>query len=100
MALAPNLSRLTEADYLRLDRQAETKSEFFDGEMFAMAGGTKAHSLISSNLIGELRNRIKDTDCVVYNADLRVKVETTGLFTYPDASVVCGGGRFLDPEDD
>jgi len=100
MAVAQKAPRLTEAEYLQLDRAAETKSEFFDGEVFAMAGGTKEHSLIAANVIRELGNRLKGTGCLVFNADLRVKVETTGLVTYPDVSVVCGSQRFLDDEVD
>jgi len=100
MSLAQNISRISEAEYLRLERQAATKSEFFNGEIFAMAGGTHAHSLIATNLLRELSALLKPTDCVVYNADLRVKVEATGLFTYPDVSVVCGGPRFLDEKKD
>ena len=100
MAVAQKVPRLSEAEYLQLDRMAEIKSEFFDGEMFAMAGGTRAHSLIATNLIRELGNRLKGTGYMVYNADLRVKVEATGLLTYPDVSVVCGTQRFLDDEHD
>src|SRR6266404_330901 len=100
MALAQNIPRLSEAEYLRLERAAEIKSEFFEGEMFAMAGGTRAHSLIAANLLRELGNRLKATDCVAYTADLRIKVEATGLQTYPDVSVVCGPQRFLDEERD
>src|SRR5258707_8863935 len=100
MALAQNISRLSEAECLRLEREAEARSEYFDGEVFALAGGTRSHSLIQTNLIGELRSRLKSTDCVVYNTDLRVKVEATGLLTYPDVSVVCGEQRFLDEEED
>src|SRR5437763_1759978 len=100
MALAQQLSRISEADYLRIERQAEFRSEYFDGEIFAMAGGTRAHSLIGTNIAGELRNQLKATDCVAYNTDLRVKVEATGLLTYPDVSVVCGEQRFLDDEQD
>jgi Uma2 family endonuclease len=100
MALAQNIARLSEAEYLRLERQAETRSEYFDGEMFAMPGGTRAHSRISINLGAELNNRLKDADCVPYHTDLRVKVEATGLLTYPDISVVCGEQRFLDEEQD
>ena len=81
---------LSEAQYLAIERAAESKSEFYDGEMFAMAGGSRRHSLISSNLIRELGTRLKGRPCIVFNSDLRVKVEATGLFTYPDASVVCG----------
>ena len=100
MALAQNLARITEVEYLRLERRAETRSEYFDGEMFAMAGGTRAHSSIATNLAGELRQLLKSTDCVVYNTDLRVKVEATGLLTYPDVSIVCGEQRFLDEQED
>ncbi len=52
MALAQNVSGISEAKYLRLERQAETRSEYFEGEMFAMAGGTRAHSRIAVNLAG------------------------------------------------
>ncbi len=100
MSLAQNVSRFSEAEYLRLERQAETRSEYFGGEIFAMAGGTRAHSLIATNLLRELSSRLKASDCVAYNTDLRVKVEATGLFTYPDVSVVCGAQRFLDEEED
>jgi Uma2 family endonuclease len=100
MSSARPVTRLTEAEYLRLERQAETKSEYFDGEMFAMAGGTRPHSLVATNLVAELRGRLKATDCVVYNSNLRVKVEATSLFTYPDVSVACGRQRFLDDEED
>jgi Uma2 family endonuclease len=100
MAVAQNRIRISEAEYLRIERQAETKSEFFDGEMFAMAGGTATHSLITTNLTIELGNQFKGTGCLTYNGDLRVKAEATGLFTYPDISVVCGGPRFLDEQED
>jgi Uma2 family endonuclease len=100
MAIAQNVAPLSEADYLRLQREAEFRSEYFDGEMFAMAGGTRAHSLIASNLIGELRNCLKNTKCVAYNSDLRIKVQATGLLTYPDISIACGEQIFLDKSED
>ena len=100
MTLAQNMARLTEADYLRSEREAATRSEYFEGEVFAMAGGTRAHSLIQTNLLRELSSQLKATDCVAYNTDLRVKVEATGLLTYADVSVVCGEQRFLDVQED
>lgn len=100
MSVAESIQRLSETEFLQLERRAEFKSEFFDGEMFAMAGGTRAHSLIATNLVRELGNRLKGRPCVTYNADLRVKVEVSGLLTYPDVSVVCGEQRFLDGEED
>ena len=92
--------RLTDAEYLDLERKAEFKSEFFDGEMFAMAGGSLSHSLITMNFGGELRDKLKGRPCVPYNSDLRLKVEPTGLYTYPDLSVICGPPHFADAEKD
>ena len=100
MSLPEPLRRLTEAEYLEIERAAEFKSEFFDGEMFAMAGGTPQHSLIATNLAGEFRNRLKAGPCVTYNTDLRIKVEATGLCTYPDLSVICGPLQFAEGTDD
>jgi Uma2 family endonuclease len=100
MAIPATTQWLSEAEYLIIERRAEFKSEFFDGEMFAMAGGTPEHGLIVTNLAGELRNRLKGRPCIVCNADLRLKVEPTGLLTYPDVSVVCGPLRFFANERD
>jgi Uma2 family endonuclease len=88
--------RLTEAEYLEIERCAEFRSEFFEGEMFAMAGGTPPHSLIGANLIGEFRDQLKNSSCTVYNTDLRIKIEATGLLTYPDLSVICGPLQLAD----
>src|SRR3954470_21767978 len=75
MALTSPNHRVSEAQYLEIERTADFKSEFFDGEMFAMAGGSRRHSLIASNLIGELRNRLTGRPWVVFNSDLRIKIE-------------------------
>src|SRR5262249_49348713 len=83
-----------------MERAAEFKSEFFDGEIFAMAGGTLRHSLIATNLAAEFRNRLKGGPCVPFNSDLRIKIATTGLFTYPDLSVICGPPEFVPGTDD
>src|SRR5437870_8707171 len=100
MPLPKQSHRLTEAEYLEIERAAEFKSEFFDGEMFAMAGGTPQHSLIAINIAAEFRHRLKTHPCVPYNTDLRIKIEATGLFTYPDLSVICGPLQFADGTDD
>jgi Uma2 family endonuclease len=81
---------MTEAEYLEIERHAEFKSEYFDGEMFAMAGGTPMHSLIAANLIREFGNQLKGRPCRPFTSDLRLKIETAGLFTYADMAVVCG----------
>ena len=100
MSLPQTSRRLTEAEYLEIERAAEFKSEFFDGEMFAMAGGTPQHSLIATNLAAEFQNRLKNHACTAYNTDLRIKVEATGLLTYPDLSVICGPLQFAEGTDD
>ena len=100
MALPEPLHRLTEAEYLEMERAAEFKSEFYDGEIFAMAGGTPRHSLIGTNVAVEFGNRLRAKPCVPYNADLRIKIEATGLLTYPDLSVICGPLQFAEGTDD
>jgi len=100
MSLPEPSRRLTETEYLEIERAAEFKSEFFGGEMFAMAGGTPQHSLIATNLAGEFRNLLKRHACVPYNADLRIKIEATGLNTYTDLSVVCGPLQLAPGTDD
>lgn len=96
MSLPNPVEKLSEADYLRLERAAQFKSQFYDGEMFAMSGGTRWHSLITGNLIRELGTALKKQKCLVYDSNMRVKVEATGLYTYPDVVVAGNDQRFLD----
>ncbi|MFP5286997.1 MAG: Uma2 family endonuclease [Thermoanaerobaculia bacterium] len=81
---------LTPEDYLAIERQAETRSEYLDGEMFAMTGGSLRHSLAVGNLVRELSLKLKNRPCRVFPSDLRVHIPATGLYTYPDVIVVCG----------
>lgn len=92
--------RFTPDEYLSLERQAEIKSEYHDGEIFAMGGASEPHNLIVANLVGELRQQLKGRPCKVYPSDMRVKVSATGLFTYPDVVVVCGEPRWDDDRKD
>lgn len=87
---------ITAADYLALERAAATKSEFCDGEIFAMAGTSKNHARIVMNFSRELSNLLKGRKCEPFANDLRVKVETSGLYTYPDLLVVCDDAQFED----
>ena len=81
MVVAAPIKRLTESEYLELERRSEFKSEFFEGEVFAMSGGTPLHSQIATNLAAEFRNQLKGKRWVPYNCDLRLKVQATGLVT-------------------
>jgi Uma2 family endonuclease len=80
---------LTEEQYLRIEREAETKSEFYEGQMFAMAGASPNHALLTNN-IGAVLYRQMPPGCLTFNADLRIKVQSAGLYTYADCSVICG----------
>ena len=91
---------LSEDGYLALEQKSEVKHEYFAGEMFAMAGGTLNHSLIASNFNSHLRSLLSGRGCLVFTSDLRVKIVATGLFTYPDVSVVCGPPDLLHQPSD
>ncbi|WP_182864802.1 Uma2 family endonuclease [Rhodopirellula sp. JC639] len=91
---------LSEADYLARERLANSKSEFYRGEVFAMAGASRRHNLITGNIVTSLNLGLRDSDCQVFPSDMRVKIPTTGLMTYPDVSVACGEPEFNDDEQD
>ena len=94
------LKRITPQEYLIRERQASTKSEFYQGEIFAMGGRSANHSLIAANFVREAGNALKDKPCTVFNSDLRVQIQATGLYTYPDATIVCGEQIFDDDHRD
>jgi Uma2 family endonuclease len=88
--------RLTSQEYLAIERRAPTKSEYYHGKMFAMSGASRRHVRISTSIVSLLWSQLRDRPCEVYNSDMRVKVSFSGLYTYPDASVVCGQAEFDD----
>lgn len=88
----------TSAKYLAWERLQPEKHEFFGGEVFGMAGATFAHHQIVANVLGELRTAVRQKPCHVSASDLRIKVPATGLYTYPDASVICGRPVFEDDQ--
>lgn len=87
-------------EYLALERQAEAKSEYFAGAIFAMAGASRTHNLILANTIVSLGVSLKGRSCDIYANDMRVEVASTGLYTYPDVVVVCGQPQFKDAHED
>lgn len=92
--------KLTEAEYLAIEEKAEFKSEFYRGEMFAMSGASYSHNLVKDNLAGELHQQLKGGPCRKLTSDMKVRVNRTGLYTYPDVVVVCGEPEFLEGRDD
>jgi Uma2 family endonuclease len=96
MSVQPK-GRYTVDEYLKLESSTREKHEFFRGEIFAMEGASEAHDLIVLNVGADLRQRLKSQPCRVYPSDLRVKIDPSGLYTYPDVVVVCGQPRFEQP---
>ena len=96
MSAVPKPKLLTEQEYLRIERAAEFRSEFYRGEMFAMAGASLQHTRIKGNCETGLRTRFRGGPCEAMSGDLRVKVAPSGLYTYPDVVVFCGQPELLD----
>src|SRR5664279_3651773 len=96
----PEPSLLTPEEYLDIERKSEIRSEYIDGQMVAMSGGSERHALIAINLQGEIWSQMKGRPCKVYPSDMRVKVSPTGMYTYPDVSALCGKAEFEDGHTD
>src|SRR3954452_6639155 len=86
--------------YLHLERSGDGKHEYFDGQIFALAGSSENHNLISAHILGILYSQVRKRPCRVYPSDMRVKITRTKLYTYPDISVLCGTPLFDDAESD
>ncbi len=92
--------RFTLEEYLSVERNSQTRSEYFDGEIFAMGGASENHNLIVGNIFASLHSQLRERPCKVYSSDLRVRVMATGLYTYPDVVALCGEARFDDEQKD
>ena len=99
MATVPK-TYLTAGDYLALERRAEFKSEYVNGETFAMAGASENHALLVTNLVRELSQALRLGPCRVYSSDMRVYVSPAGRYAYPDVVVACQQPQFLDDTQD
>lgn len=88
--------RYTLEEYLELEKNSEEKYEYFAGEVFAMAGGNPAHARISVNVTSLLAQKLHNSTCEVFPADMRIKVPAAFPYRYPDASVACGSSIFED----
>lgn len=86
----------TAEDYLNLERNALYKSEFHEGQIYAMTGASRKHNLIIFNIAGELRSQLKNRPCEAYMNDMRVKAAEARGYHYPDIAVVCGTPQFED----
>lgn len=84
-----SIPKITEDEYLALERAAEHKSEFVNGAIYAMAGGSLRHSLVAANWMVDLAPKLRDKGCRVFTSDARVRTSASGSYVYPDVSVVC-----------
>ncbi len=91
---------MTPEEYLVWERAAETKHEYKDGKVYAMAGASRQHARITLNLSRHLGNALAGKSCEPFNSDLRVWIPRRRAYNYPDAVVVCGEPQFLDNQFD
>ena len=94
------VTKVTEEEYLAIDRAAEVRSEFFDGEMFAMSGGSMRHARLQRNIIVELHARLLGSKCEVFTSDFRVRISSCRMYAYSDVTVVCGKPILADERQD
>ena len=88
-------SHLTPEEYLAIERQAERKSEYWNGEMFLMAGASEAHGLIAGNAATDLHRQFRSRPCTVFISDMRVCVDRMKMYAYPDVVAICGEREYL-----
>lgn len=95
MASVPKLL-VTPQEYLDRERKAEYKSEYLAGEVLAMAGASREHNLIATNILIEIGTQLRGRPCEVYGSDMRVRIGPADQYVYPDVTVVCGKPQFED----
>lgn len=100
MTFPPVRPPVTEAEYLAMERASSVKHELWNGEVFAMTGGTLVHAALAMNIGRALINALEDRRCLVLSSDAKVHVPLTRGFVYPDVSVVCGESRTYDEHHD
>lgn len=89
IAAKENFPHITPEEYFAWEEKQLEKHEYIDGQVYAMSGGSKNHSLISVKFITLFSNHLEGGGCEIGNSDLRVKIVETTNYTYPDVSVTC-----------
>ncbi len=98
-AVAYGKRKYTIEEYLELENASEDKHEYYQGEIFAMAGAKLPHIVINKNLMILLGNKLKGNKCQPYGNDTRIWIEKNTLFTYPDLTIICGKPESLNDDD-
>lgn len=89
-------TRLTAPEYLALEREAEYKSEYYKGEVFAFAGASLRHNLIAANFLATTHSQLRGGPCSAFSSDMRITIPQTPHFAYADVVVVCGQPQLDD----
>ena len=90
MSHVRRLQQYTYADYVAVEQTSSGKHEFFDGQIYAMAGGSEEHSALAAEVLRAFGNALGERPCRAHTSDLRIYVEAAGLATFPDGAVICG----------
>lgn len=93
-------NKISPEEYLISERKSEIRNEYFDGEIFAMAGATREHNQISANIVRVLGNQLLEKTCSVFSSDMKISMEEIKKYTYPDIVVVCDREEFEDENHD
>jgi Uma2 family endonuclease len=96
MSAAAQVPPVSIEEYLAVERAAEIKSEYHDGRIVAMAGGTGPHSQLAASFTRELGNFAKMKGCTVFNSDMKLRIRENNRVCYPDVSGLCGRPEYLD----
>src|SRR5688500_17765020 len=89
-AIAYGKQRLSIEEYLEFEKTSAVKHEYYQGEIFAMAGAKVAHNMVVMNCTVGLGSRLRGKPCKPFNSDQRTHIPKNTFFTYPDISIVCG----------
>ncbi len=100
MGVVPASKRISVEEFLILEESSDIKHEYYQGEIFAMAGGTIQHNQIVRNSLTAIDNFLREKNCQVFPSDLKIHIEANSLFTYPDLSIVCGEPRRWNDRND
>jgi Uma2 family endonuclease len=87
---------ITEQEYIEFERASATKHEYYAGQIYAMTGASRTHNLIAGNTLASLHTQLRRKPCQIFPSDMRVKIQKTGLHTYPDLVIICGEPQFTD----
>lgn len=98
MGVAQKKLLMTDDEYLSLERQATEKSEFYQGECFAMAGASRWHNLLTGRIFAALLNHLEGKDCTPYVADMRLHIKAHRHYVYPDVVVVCNEQAYVEDD--